>query len=119
MKSVADFLHMACTCVYTSFSPLRGVPDTHTHTDTDTEIINSSEVSSVDFDQVLNTNADMLRRSLDGSKVLLKYEGTQPFFLLGKTEYSSEEIKEILSGPEWWNNENILSGAEWTSDEII
>jgi hypothetical protein len=71
-------------------------------------IINSSEVASVDFDQVLNTNADMLRRSLDGSQTLLKYEGTQPFFLLGKTEYSDEEIKVILSGPEWYTDENII-----------
>jgi hypothetical protein len=71
-------------------------------------IINSSEVASVDFDQVLNTNADMLRRSLDGSQALLKYEGTQPFFLLGKTEYSDEEIKVILSGPEWYTDENII-----------
>jgi hypothetical protein len=71
-------------------------------------IINSSEVASVDFDQVLNTNADMLRRSLDGSQALLKYEGTQPSFLLGKTEYSDEEIKVILSGPEWYTDENII-----------
>ena len=71
-------------------------------------IINSSEVASVDFDQVLNTNADMLRRSLDGSQALLKYEGTQPSFLLGKTEYSDEEIKVILSSPEWYTDENII-----------
>jgi hypothetical protein len=66
-------------------------------------IINSSEISSVDFDQVSNTNADMLRRSLDNSQALLKYAGTQPSFLLGKTEYNSEEIKTILSGPEWYD----------------
>ena len=64
-------------------------------------IIDASEVSSVDFDQVLQTSADTLRYSLDGSKALLKYEGTQPFFLLGKTEYNQEEILTILSGPEW------------------
>ena len=70
-------------------------------------IIDSSEVGNVDFDQVLQTAADKLRYSLDGSKALLKYEGTQPFFLLGKTEYTHEEILSILSGP------------EWTSDEVI
>ena len=64
-------------------------------------IIDSSEVSSVDFDQVLQTSADTLRYSVDGSKAILKYEGTQPFFLLGKTEYDNEEILTILSGPEW------------------
>jgi hypothetical protein len=70
-------------------------------------IIDASEVSSVDFDQVAETSADTLRYSLDGTKTFVKYEGTQPFFLLGKTEYDQEEILSILSGP------------EWTSDEII
>ena len=70
-------------------------------------IIDASEVSSVDFDQVAETSADTLRYSLDGAKTFVKYEGTQPFFLLGKTEYTHEEIL------------TILSGAEWTSDEPI
>ena len=70
-------------------------------------IIDASEVSSVDFNQVSETSADTLRYSLDGTKTFVKYEGTQPFFLLGKTEYDQEEILSILSGP------------EWTSDEII
>jgi len=70
-------------------------------------IIDASEVSSVDFDQVAETSADTLRYSLDGTKTFVKYKGTQPFFLLGKTEYNQEEILSILSGP------------EWTSDELI
>ena len=70
-------------------------------------IINSSEVSGVDFDQVLQTSADTLRYSVDGSKALLKYEGTQPSFLDGKTEHSHEEILNILSGPEWTSEEII------------
>ena len=64
-------------------------------------IIDSSEVNSVDFDQVAETSVDTLRYSLDGTKTFVKYEGTQPFFLLGKTEYDNEEILTILSGPEW------------------
>ena len=58
-------------------------------------IIDASEVSSVDFNQVLQTSADTLRYSLDGSKALLKYEGTQPFFLLGKTEYTRRDTKHL------------------------
>ena len=68
-------------------------------------IIDSSEVNSVDFDQVAETSADTLRYSLDGTKTFVKYEGTQPFFLLGKTEYDNEEILTILSGPEWTSDE--------------
>ena len=69
-------------------------------------IIDASDVSSVDFDQVLQTSTDTLRYSVDGSKALLKYEGDQPSFLNGKTEHNHEEIL------------TILSGDEWTSDEI-
>ena len=64
-------------------------------------ILDASEVSSVDFDQVIQNSEDTLRYSVDGSKFIVKYEGTQPFFLLGKTEYTHEEILSILSGPEW------------------
>jgi len=68
-------------------------------------ITDASEVNSVDFDQVAETSADTLRYSLDGTKTFVKYEGTQPFFLLGKTEYTHEEILSILSGPEWTSEE--------------
>ena len=70
-------------------------------------IIDSSEVGSVDFDQVMQTSADKLRYSLDGTKTFVKYEGTQPFFLSGKTEYTHSEILSILSGPEWASEEPI------------
>ena len=68
-------------------------------------IIDASEVSSVDFDQVVETSADTLRYSLDGTKTFVKYEGTQPSFLLGKTEHTQEEMLNILSGPEWTSDE--------------
>jgi len=69
-------------------------------------IIDKDEVSSVDFSQVLQTSADTLRYSNDGSKTFVKYEGSQPSFLSGKTEYSHVEILAILS------NED----GEWSSD---
>jgi len=68
-------------------------------------ILDASEVSSVDFDQVIQNSEDTLRYSVDGSKFIVKYEGTQPFFLLGKTEYTHAEILTILSGPEWTSEE--------------
>ena len=64
-------------------------------------IIDASEVSSVDFDQVLQTSADTLRYSLDGTKTFVKYEGTQPSFLSGKQEYTHEEILPIMQSAEW------------------
>lgn len=70
-------------------------------------IINSDEVESVDFNQVLQTSADTLRYSVDGSKAILKYEGTQPSFLSGKTEYTHSEILEVLATDEWTNPDPI------------
>jgi len=70
-------------------------------------ILNLDEIDSVDFDQVMQTEASKVRKSLDGSKFFVKYEGEQPSFLSGKTEHSHEEILSILSGPEWQSEEPI------------
>lgn len=64
-------------------------------------IINSSEVSSVDFSQVKETSADTLRYSLDNSKTFVKFEGDTPSFLEGKTANTHSEILTILDGSEW------------------
>ena len=70
-------------------------------------IIDTTEVSSINFDQVVETSVDTICYSVDGTKTFVKYEGEQPSFLSGKTEYTHSEILAILSG------------EEWTSDEII
>lgn len=70
-------------------------------------IIDSSEVDSIDFDQVFETSANTLRYSLDGTQTFVKYEGDQPSFLSGKQEYTHSEILAILNG------------TEWTFDELI
>jgi len=64
-------------------------------------IIDASEVSSVDFEQVAETSADTLRYSTDGTQTFVKYEGEQPSFLSGKQEYTHSEILAILSTDEW------------------
>jgi len=64
-------------------------------------IIDSSEVSSVNFDQVAETSADTLRYSIDGTQTFVKYEGEQPSFLSGKTEYTHSEILVILATDDW------------------
>jgi len=68
-------------------------------------IISASEVNDIDYNQTVEKSFSTLRHSLDGTKTFVKYEGTQPFFLLGKTEYTHEEILNILSGPEWTSDE--------------
>ena len=64
-------------------------------------IIDASEVANVDFDQVLQADADKLRYSLDGTKTFVKFEGDTPSFLIGEPQYDHAEILTILSGPEW------------------
>lgn len=64
-------------------------------------IIDSSEVSSVDFSQVLESSADTLRYSIDGTKTFVKFKGDTPSFLDGKTQYTHSEILSILAGAEW------------------
>ena len=64
-------------------------------------IIDASEVDSVDFSKVINTSADMLRYSLDGTKTFVKFDGDTPSFLEGKTTYDHSEMLTILSGSDW------------------
>lgn len=59
-------------------------------------IIDASEVSSVDFSQVLEDSADTIRYSIDRAKAFVKFEGDTPSFLNGKTEYNHSQILSIL-----------------------
>ena len=68
-------------------------------------IIDESEVSSVDFNQVLETSADTLRYNIAGTKTFVKYEGDTPSFLTGKTANTHSEMLAILAGEEWTSSE--------------
>ena len=64
-------------------------------------IINSTDVSSIDFDQVFETSTETLRYSVDDSQTFVKYEGAKPRFLYGKDTYTHSQMLAILSGEEW------------------
>ena len=66
-------------------------------------LINTSDLSLIDFNQVAQTSVDTLRYSVDGSKTVIKFEGDTPSFLIGKPQYTREEILSILSGEGWYN----------------
>ena len=68
-------------------------------------IIDASEVSSVDFNQVLETSPETLRFSVDGTKTFVKFEGDAPSFLAGKTQYTHSEMLTILAGEEWTSSD--------------
>jgi hypothetical protein len=70
-------------------------------------IIDASEASSVDFNQVLETSADTLRYNLDGTQTFVKFEGDTPSFLEGKTAYDRSEMLTILANEEWSSDDPI------------
>jgi len=64
-----------------------------------------TELSKVDFNQVGETSAETVRKSVDQTKTFVKYEGQDPTFVsqLTNTEgpYNHEQILDILSTEEW------------------
>ena len=68
-------------------------------------IVDSAEASSFDFSQLVDIDESSSRKSLDGSKILARFEGDTPSFLEGKTEYTHSEILTVLSGDEWTPDE--------------
>ena len=68
-------------------------------------IFNCSELSAIDFNQVLETDFDTVRRSVDGTKTFVKWDGTTPSSVDALTTkegpYTYEEILAILATPEW------------------
>ncbi len=70
-------------------------------------IINASEVSTIDFSQVLQREASVLRYSVDGSKTFVKFEGDTPSFLNGKTQYTHSEILTVLDGTDWYTKPSV------------
>ena len=67
-------------------------------------IISKDDVSSVDFAQVLENSAEILRYNNDGNKTFVKYEGSQPSFLSGKVEYTYSQMLAIVNDTdgEWY-----------------
>ena len=61
----------------------------------------TDEDSVIDFSQLLNRSASMLRYSLDDSKAVVKYNGDQPSFLNGKTTYTHAEILVEMAKSAW------------------
>ena len=64
-------------------------------------ILNISEINNIDFTKVKQVNANSVRKSLDGSKFIVKFESNTPDFLNDVTLYTNQEIIEIL-----WNIDN-------------
>jgi hypothetical protein len=70
-------------------------------------IIDASEVSSVDFNQVLETSPSTLRYNLAGTQTFVKFEGDTPSFLEGKTALDRSEMLTLLANEEWTSDDPI------------
>lgn len=64
-------------------------------------ILNTDELSSVNFNEVNETSENTLRYNNAKTEFLLKFEGETPSFLEGKTLYDYDGIMQILNSPEW------------------
>ena len=70
-------------------------------------IFNVSELEQIDFTQVKETSIDTVRKSIDGTKTFVKWEGETPQCVVDLTTkegpYTYEEILAILATEEWTN----------------
>jgi hypothetical protein len=68
-------------------------------------IFNVSELNQIDFTQVLETDIDTVRKSVDETKTFVKWEGAMPECVSNLTTkegpYTYDEILAILSTSEW------------------
>ena len=68
-------------------------------------IFNVSELGQIDFSTVLETSAETVRKSVDGTKTFVKWDGTIPTCVSNLTTkegpYTYDEILVILATPEW------------------
>ena len=68
-------------------------------------IFDASEIDVIDFNQVKESSADTLRKSVDGQFTFVKWEGIMPSSisnLISRTRvYNQQEILDILETPEW------------------
>jgi hypothetical protein len=68
-------------------------------------ILPVSELTKVDFNLVLETSAETVRKSIDETKTFVKWDGEAPAFVatISGTEgpYTYSEILDVLTGVEW------------------
>jgi len=63
-------------------------------------IINSDQVSSIDFNEVLENNANTLRYKLDGSQTFVKFTGDTPSFVTSETIYNEDDFASYIDDHE-------------------
>ena len=84
------------------------------YTDREFMIFNVSELDQIDFTQVCETSIDTVRKSVDGIKTFVKWEGATPECVANLTTkegpYTYDEILAILATPEWTSPNPLFPG---------
>ena len=68
-------------------------------------IVNVSDITDEMIASAIQTSMSTLRKSLDGSKAILKWEGDTPSCFDGMTTYSHSEIKTELAKSDWTSSD--------------
>ena len=68
-------------------------------------IVNVSDITDEMIANAIQSSMDTLRKTLDGSKAILKFEGDTPSCFEGLTTYNHSEILTELAKSDWFDNE--------------
>ena len=68
-------------------------------------IINVSDITEEMIESAIQTSMSTLRKTLDGTKAILKWDGDTPSCFDGMTTYTHSEILTELAKSEWTPNE--------------
>ena len=60
-------------------------------------IIPYSEIVNINFDDIIETSIDTVRKSVDGTKTFVKFNGDTPSFVTNETIYNETEFYEFTS----------------------
>ena len=70
-------------------------------------IVNTSELSNLDYSELKTTSAQLARQNLVGNEAIVSWEGVTPSALSGKTKYTNVQIKTIVDNIDngWYEEE--------------
>lgn len=86
-------------------------------------IFSVTELDKINFEEVLETSAETVRKSLDNKKTFVKWDYINEYTdaetgELIIQEYIPESIEQLITKTKYYTHEeilNILSGQEWTA----
>jgi hypothetical protein len=75
-------------------------------------IFSVTELNQINFNEVLETSSDTVRKSVDQTKTFVKWDGVMPEcvtnLITKEGPYTYQEILTILSTPEWTDPNPII-----------